>query len=69
LILNAAMAEFVRTHHADTVGALGETAARVEVRSAAGIPDKFKLAIADDGFSRACDVTIKHGRVLELAFV
>src|SRR6185295_7482168 len=47
-----------------TVKALGDTAARVEVNSSAGIPDKFKLAISDDGFSRACSVTIKQDRVL-----
>jgi len=52
-----------------TVKALGETAARVEVTSTAGIPDKFKLAITDDGFSRACNVTVKQGRAIEVAFV
>ena len=51
-----------------TVRGLGTTAARVDVASTAGIPDKFKLSIVDDGFSRACSITSKQNLTLEVAF-
>lgn len=51
-----------------TVRALGETAASLHVISTAGIPDTFKLAIAADGTSRKCVVSIKQNQSLEVLF-
>jgi hypothetical protein len=52
-----------------TVRALGETGARLDVVTTAGIPDRFKLAIMDDGLSRACQVSVKHGLTFEVNFL
>ena len=52
-----------------TVRALGDAGARVDVISTVGIPDKFKLAIVDDGFSRSCCIAAKHGSTIEVSFV
>jgi diguanylate cyclase (GGDEF)-like protein len=51
-----------------TVRGLCESAARLDVVSTADVPQAFKLAIAGDGFSRACKVTAKDNRRLEVAF-
>ena len=51
-----------------TVRGLGASAASLDVVSTASIPDTFKLAIAADGFSRACRVTAKSDRRIEVAF-
>ena len=51
-----------------TVRGLGAGAASLDVVSTASIPDTFKLAIAADGFSRACRVTAKSDRRIEVAF-
>lgn len=51
-----------------TVRGLCETAARLDVVSTAEIPEIFKLAIAGDGFSRACKITTKENRKLEVSF-
>ena len=52
-----------------TVRGPGESAAYLDVVSTAGIPDTFKLAIADDHFSRACSISSKHDKRIEVAFV
>jgi diguanylate cyclase (GGDEF)-like protein len=52
-----------------TVRGLGDAAARLDVMNTAGIPDRFKLAITGDNFSRACQVTAKQNVTLEVAFV
>jgi len=52
-----------------TVRALGDDAARIDVASTAGIPHKFKLAIAGDGFSRGCTITGRQNLSFEVAFV
>ncbi len=52
-----------------TVRALGDAGARVDVISTLGIPDKFKLSIADDGFSRSCCIAAKQGATIEILFV
>jgi hypothetical protein len=52
-----------------TVRGLSQVSARLDVLSTANIPEKFKLSIADDGFSRACNITDKRNRTLEVAFI
>jgi hypothetical protein len=44
------------------------TAARLDVVRTAGIPETFKLAIAADHFSKACKVTAKQDRKIDVAF-
>jgi diguanylate cyclase (GGDEF)-like protein len=52
-----------------TIRGLCANGASLEVVSTMGIPQAFKLAIIGDGLSRACNVTAKHNRRLEVAFV
>ncbi|BAM91223.1 conserved hypothetical protein [Bradyrhizobium oligotrophicum S58] len=52
-----------------TVRALSETAASLDVISMADVPEHFKLAIASDGFSRACRMTSRSDKRIEVAFV
>jgi diguanylate cyclase (GGDEF)-like protein len=52
-----------------TVRALGDAGARLDVISTVGVPDKFKLAIADDGFSRSCRIAARQGATIEVSFV
>ncbi|MGJ4887539.1 sensor domain-containing diguanylate cyclase [Bradyrhizobium sp. HKCCYLRH3099] len=52
-----------------TVRALSETAASLDVMSVADVPEQFKLAIASDGISRACRMTSRSDRRIEVAFV
>lgn len=51
-----------------TVKGMGQRGARVEVTDTSGIPDKFKLAIVDENFSRLCRVAGKQARSLEVIF-
>lgn len=52
-----------------TVRALGDAAARLEVIATTGIPDRFKLVIAGDDFSRACKISARQKSMLDVAFV
>jgi hypothetical protein len=52
-----------------TIRGLVTAAAGVDAINTAGIPEKFELTIADDGFSRACTIRAKDNRTLERAFV
>jgi len=52
-----------------TVRGLSDQAARLNVVSTAGIPERFKLAIVGDGFHRACKIAEKHGMNLDVVFV
>jgi diguanylate cyclase (GGDEF)-like protein len=52
-----------------TVRALSEDEATVEVISTADLPGQFKLAIASDGFSRACRMVSKADNKVDVAFV
>jgi diguanylate cyclase (GGDEF)-like protein len=52
-----------------TVKGLSDQAARLNVVSTSGIPERFKLAIASDGFSRACKITQKLNASLDVVFV
>ncbi|MBR0851405.1 sensor domain-containing diguanylate cyclase [Bradyrhizobium diazoefficiens] len=52
-----------------TVRALSEGEATVEVISTADLPGQFKLAIASDGFSRACRMVSKSDNRIDVAFV
>ncbi|MGJ4901200.1 sensor domain-containing diguanylate cyclase [Bradyrhizobium sp. HKCCYLS2058] len=52
-----------------TVRALSERAAAMDVISTADLPENFKLAIASDGFSRACRMTARSDKRIEVAFV
>jgi diguanylate cyclase (GGDEF)-like protein len=51
-----------------TVRGLGDNAARLDVGSTAGIPDTFKLSIADDKISRLCTIVLKQNLTVEVAF-
>jgi diguanylate cyclase (GGDEF)-like protein len=51
-----------------TVRGIGIHSASVDVVSTASVPETFKLAIVGDGFSRACTITTKSERHLEVAF-
>lgn len=51
-----------------TVRSLSEAGAGLDVVSAAGIPDRFKLQIEADGWSRLCRIAEKRDRHLEVAF-
>jgi diguanylate cyclase (GGDEF)-like protein len=51
-----------------TVKFIGQLGARVEVINTSGIPDKFKLAIVDENFSRLCRVAGKQARSLDVIF-
>ncbi|CCD95346.1 conserved hypothetical protein [Bradyrhizobium sp. ORS 375] len=52
-----------------TVRALSETAAALDVIATVDLPEQFKLAIASDGFSRACRMTARSDKRIEVAFV
>ncbi|WP_257168884.1 sensor domain-containing diguanylate cyclase [Bradyrhizobium sp. SRS-191] len=52
-----------------TVRALSETAAALDVIATADVPEQFKLAIANDGFSRACRMTARSDKRVEVVFV
>jgi diguanylate cyclase (GGDEF)-like protein len=51
-----------------TVRSLSDAGASFDVTSSAGIPGEFKLQIEADGLSRACRVTAKKYRHIEVAF-
>lgn len=51
-----------------TVRGLCDGAASLQVVSTDGIPQRFKLAIGTDDFSRICDITMKQQRRLEVTF-
>lgn len=51
-----------------TVKRLSEQGASLAVMSSAGVPERFKLAIAADGFSRTCEIARKAGGELEVRF-
>jgi diguanylate cyclase (GGDEF)-like protein len=51
-----------------TVKRLSEQGASLAVMSTAGVPDRFKLAIAADGFSRTCEIARKAGGELDVRF-
>ncbi|CCE03948.1 sensor domain-containing diguanylate cyclase [Bradyrhizobium sp. STM 3809] len=52
-----------------TVRALSESEAALDLISTAELPEHFKLAIASDGFSRACRLTARSDKRIEVAFV
>ena len=52
-----------------TVRSLSEDSATVSIVSSAGIPDKFKLLIKTDDFSRLCRIVTKAEQHLDVAFV
>jgi diguanylate cyclase (GGDEF)-like protein len=52
-----------------TVRALSDDEATIEVISTADVPDQFKLAIANDGLSRACRMLSKSDNKINVAFV
>lgn len=51
-----------------TVRRLSERGASLAVISTAGVPERFKLAIESDAFSRLCQITRKAGPELDVAF-
>ena len=51
-----------------TVRALSELGATIQVISTSAIPERFKLQIDSDHFSRGCHIVSKRDRQLELAF-
>jgi diguanylate cyclase (GGDEF)-like protein len=51
-----------------TVRSLSETGAGIDVVSAAGVPDEFKLQIEADHFSQLCRVTQKSAKHLDIEF-
>lgn len=51
-----------------TVKRLSEQGASIAVMSSAGVPDRFKLAIAADDFSRTCKIARKAAGELEVHF-
>ncbi len=51
-----------------TVKRLSDQGARLAVLSSAGVPDRFKLAIAADGFSRTCEIARKSEGELDVRF-
>ncbi|KRE18028.1 diguanylate cyclase [Bosea sp. Root381] len=51
-----------------TVRRLSERGASLAVISTAGVPERFKLAIEADAFSRLCQITRKAGPELDVAF-
>ena len=52
-----------------TVRSLSEVSATLDVLSTAGIPDRFKLAVEADNFSRTCSVSSKRDKHLEVEFI
>lgn len=52
-----------------TVRALSDEEATIEVISSADVPDQFKLAIASDGMSRACQMVSRSDNKIDVAFV
>ncbi|MGY3453879.1 sensor domain-containing diguanylate cyclase [Bradyrhizobium sp. USDA 4353] len=52
-----------------TVRALSDSAAALDVLSTAEVPEHFKLAIAGDGLSRACRMTARSDKRVEVVFV
>ena len=51
-----------------TVRGLSQSGASLEIASTAAVPEAFKLTIGSDGLSRACNMTGKHGRKIEVLF-
>lgn len=51
-----------------TVKRLSEHGASIAIMSTAGVPERFKLAIAADGFSKTCEIAGKAGGELEVRF-
>ncbi len=51
-----------------TVKRLSEEGASLAVLSTAGVPERFKLAIAADGFSRTCAIARKAGSEIDVQF-
>lgn len=51
-----------------TVKRLSEEGASLAVLSTAGVPERFKLAIAADGFSRTCEIARKAGGEIDVQF-
>ena len=51
-----------------TVRRLSEHGANLAVISTAGVPDRFKLAIEADSFSRACQIARKAGTEIDVQF-
>jgi diguanylate cyclase (GGDEF)-like protein len=51
-----------------TVRALSDTGAAIDVIAAAALPDRFKLRVDSDGWSRLCKVLTRQNTRLEVAF-
>lgn len=51
-----------------SVGSGSEHGANLAVISTAGVPERFKLAIEADAFSRFCDVARKAGSEIDVRF-
>lgn len=51
-----------------TVRRLSEQGASLAVTSTAGVPERFKLAIEADAFSRACQIARKAGTEIDVQF-
>lgn len=51
-----------------TVKRLSEDGASLAVLSTAGVPERFKLAIAADGFSKTCAIARKAGSEIDVQF-
>jgi diguanylate cyclase (GGDEF)-like protein len=52
-----------------TVRRLSEESARIDVASGADVPERFKLRIESDDFSRACKIVEKSDKHIEVAFL
>jgi hypothetical protein len=48
---------------------LSATEAGIDVLSAAGIPDEFKLVVESDNLARTCRIVSRQERHLDVAFV
>ena len=51
-----------------SVTTLGPAGAGLGVNDGTAVPDAFRLAIAADGFERACRVTVRAARHVEVEF-
>ena len=70
-VLKAGQISFNGGHSAIdcTVHSISDDSASLKVISSIGIPEKFKLSIGADSFSRVCQVQVKGDRHLDVRFV
>lgn len=52
-----------------TVRSLSDESAGLKIVTTAGVPEKFKLLIEADGFSRLCEIVSKSDQHLDVAFI